>query len=252
MIEDSGCADKNIDHGMLTLAVIGLAAISGSGPLPVYVCPKVARPPAVDGRLDDDAWKTAPAAELVDSVTGGKCSKATAARMCWDDERLYISFDCVDPDIWGTMTQRDDLIFREEVVEAFLDPNCSLHRYFEFNVSPRNVLFDAYVVNPDGLNPGEGTEFGWNCEGAVSAVCVDGTVDNRSDVDRGWTAELAIPFKSLGRSTPKPGERWRGNLFRIDLSPLPKEFQAWSPPLFDPPRFHVPKRFGTIFFSDGG
>jgi len=239
---------------MVTIALVSLAAIAATstGAPPVYVCPKVVTPPAIDGRLDDPAWKIAPAVELVEAVTGGKCVKTTIARMCWDERCLYVSFDCVDQDIWGTMTKRDDLIFREEVVEAFLDPECNLHRYFEFNVSPRNVLFDAFVVNEDGLGPGEGTDFGWTCEGVQSAVVVDGTLDNRDDIDRGFTAELAIPFKSLGRSTPKPGERWRGNLYRIDLSPPPKEFQAWSAPLFRPARFHVPKRFGTIFFSEGG
>jgi len=231
------------------IAVIGLVAVAASSAPPVYLCSSVAAPPIIDGRLDDGAWKRTPAVELVQAVTGGKCVKTTIARMCWDDQCLYIAFDCVDQDIWGTMTKRDDLIFQEEVVEAFLDPECNLHRYFEFNVSPRNVVFDAFVVNTDGLGPGEGTDFGWNCEGIRTAVVVDGTLDNRSDTDRGWIAELAIPFKSMGRSTPKPGERWRGNLYRIDLSPAPREFQAWSPPRYDPPRFHVPKRFGTIFFS---
>jgi hypothetical protein len=230
------------------LALVMLAQQNNAPP--VYVCPLVAQSPTIDGKLDDVAWQAAPSVELVDAVSGAKCTKSTKARLCWDESNLYIAFECVDPDIWGTMTKRDDLVYREEVVEAFIDPECCLHHYFEFNVSPRNVLFDAYIVNPDGLNPGEGTDFSWNCAGARTAVCVDGTLDRRDDVDRGWTAELAIPFSSLGRTTPKAGERWRLNLFRIDLSPPPKEFQAWSPTLFDPPRFHVPKRFGTLFFSE--
>ncbi len=216
---------------------------------PVYVCPFVEKAPAIDGKLDDEAWQIAPRVELVEAVTGGKCTKPTTARLCWDENYLFIGFESVDTDIWGTMNQRDDLIYREEVVEAFIDPECSLHHYFEFNVSPRNVVFDAYIVNPDGIGPGEGTDFGWNCEGVKTEVLVDGTIDDRTDLDRGWTAEIAIPFKSLGKTKPRAGERWRLNLFRIDLSPPPKEFQAWSPPLFDPPRFHVPKRFGTLFFS---
>ncbi|MDH7601673.1 MAG: carbohydrate-binding family 9-like protein [Armatimonadota bacterium] len=234
---------------MIVQTLVAVVLVHQQMPLPVYVCPFVEKGPVIDGSLADEAWKTAPRVELVDAVTGGKCTKPTTARMCWDENRLYIAFESVDPDVWGTMTQRDDLIYREEVVEAFIDPECCLHHYFEFNVSPRNVVFDAYIVNPDGLNPGEGTNFGWNCEGVETGVTVDGTLDNRSDVDKGWTAEIAIPFKSLGRTTPKAGERWRVNLFRIDLSPPPKEFQAWSAPLFDPPRFHVPKRFGTVFFS---
>ena len=78
---------------------------------------------------------------------------------------------------------------------------------------------------------------------------VDGTLDNRDDIDRGWTVELAIPFRSLGRCTPEPGEEWRGNLYRIDRFPPPMEFQAWSPTLRDPANFHVPAHFGTILFT---
>ncbi|MGQ9454906.1 MAG: carbohydrate-binding family 9-like protein [Armatimonadota bacterium] len=230
---------------VVAIGVVGAVLLSP----PVYVCPWVDVAPVIDGRLDDVGWTIAQSVELVDAVTGEKCTKQTSARMCWDADNLYIAFESADSDIWGTMTRRDDLVYREEVVEGFLDPECCLHHYFEFNVSPRNVLFDAFIVNPTGLNPAEGTDFGWNCEGVRTGVYVDGTLDNRNDTDRGWSAEIAIPFKSLGRTTPKAGERWRVNLFRIDLSPQPREFQAWSAPLFHPPRFHVPKRFGTVFFS---
>jgi len=61
--------------------------------------------------------------------------------------------------------------------------------------------------------------------------------------------EYAIPFKGLATFTPKPGQRWRLNLYRIDLTPEPKEFQAWSPTLHVPAAFHIPERFGTVFFT---
>jgi hypothetical protein len=225
---------------------------SGEGSPPVYNCPKVAVPPVIDGKLDDDAWKRAPEVTFVLCTTGEPITKSTRARMCWDNECLYIAYECADTDIWGTMTKRDDPVFQEEVVEAFIDPDCDLRYYYEFNVSPRNVIFDAFISNPDGMNPDDKTQFGWNCDGVRSAVVVDGTLDDRTDTDRGWTCELAIPFAGLERKTPKPGERWRANLYRIDLTPKPAEFQAWSPTLCTPPRFHVPSRFGTIFFSAAG
>lgn len=215
----------------------------------VYTCPKVSPAPAIDGVLDDEAWARCPVVTLVDAQTGGPVTRKTTARMCWDDEYLYVGFECEDTDIWGTLTNRDDLIFQEEVVEVFIAPGGDLVRYLEFNVSPRNVVFDAFIVNPDGMNPNEETSFGWNCEGIRTAVAVDGTLDDRTDTDRGWTAEIAIPFAGLDRPSPRPGERWRLNLYRIDLTPPPAEFQAWSPTLCTPARFHVPDRFGTVFFS---
>lgn len=235
--------------GLLAMACLGAAATDAP---PVYSCPRVDRAPVIDGRLDEAVWQVCPPVRLVLSTTGEPASRETVARMCWDDSSLYIGFECEDTDVWGTLVNRDDLIFTEEVVEAFIAPDCDLVRYYEINVSPRNTVFDAFIVNPDDWNPGDGTDYGWNCEGIRTAVIVDGTLDDRTDIDRGWSVEIAIPFAGLGRSTPRPGERWRANLYRIDLSPEPAEFHAWSPTLVSPPRFHVPSRFGTVFFVSGG
>ncbi len=232
-------------------SLFALACLSADAAYPpVYVCPKVTSAPIIDGSLDDPAWARSPAISLVSAVDGNPITKTTTARMCWDDHCLYIAFECADTDIWGTYTKRDDEVFLEEVVEAFIDPDRDLVRYFEINVSPRNTVFDALIVNPDGWSPGEGTDHAWNCEGLLTAVKVDGTLDDRTDIDRGWTAELAVPFSGLGVETPRPGKHWRLNLYRIDLDPEPAEFQAWSPTMADPARFHVPSRFGTVLFSN--
>jgi hypothetical protein len=78
-----------------------------------------------------------------------------------------------------------------------------------------------------------------------TAVTIDGEFDDPS-THQGWTAEIAIPFASLGVPTPKSGDTWRGNLYRIDYKPEPAEFQAWSPPMIR--NFHTTSRFGNIVF----
>ena len=233
---------------MLLLSLIGSAACLASG-IVSYRCPKVSTPPVIDGKLDDAAWELAPPIRLALSETGKPATKKTIARMCWDDANLYVSFECEDTDIWGTYTKRDDPVYCEEVVEVFASPTCSLSTYYEINVSPRNVVFDARIYDPVAGHPSDQTTKLWNCEGLRTAVVVDGTLECRTDTDKGWSAELAIPFAGLDRSTPKPGERWRLNLYRIDLTPKPVEFQAWSPTLYDPAAFHIPERFGTVFFE---
>jgi len=228
--------------------MLGSTACLASG-LACYRCPKVKVPPTIDGKLDDEAWKIAPPITLVLSTTGEPATKRTIARMCWDDANLYVSFECQDTDIWGTYTKRDDPVYNEEVVEVFASPDCDLKHYYEFNVSPRNVVFDADVYDPVNGHPGAKTSHPWNCEGIRTAVCVDGTLDCRTDTDKGWTAELAIPFAGMETSAPKIGQRWRLNLYRIDLTPEPAEFQAWSPTMHNPAAFHIPERFGTVFFE---
>lgn len=238
---------------IITLFLISLAAVRASAEAParppVYRCQKTACAPVIDGRLDDPAWQAAPEVSLVLATSGEPAAKRTAARMCWDDECLYIAFDCADTDIFATMTNRDDYIWREEVVEVFICPDCDLSRYFEINLNPLNTVFDAYIVN-SGSGPSSGTDYGWTCKGLRTAVSVDGTVHDRTDTDRGWSAEYAIPFAALNRKTPRPEERWRLNLYRIDVAPEPVEFQAWSPTLTPKPAFHIPKRFGTVFFVE--
>jgi len=246
-VSNEGGMAKAICALLATLVFAGACSAAG---VVSYRCPKVDIPPAIDGRLDDEAWKEAPPIRLVLSTNGNPATKKTIARMCWDATNLYVSFDCDDADIWGTYKKRDDPVYNEEVCEVFASPACDLKHYFEFNVSPRNVVFDSDVYDPVKGHTSPPTTNLWNCAGLRTAVVVDGTLDCRTDTDRGWSAEFAIPFAGLGRSTPKTGERWRLNLYRIDLSPRPVEFQAWSPTFYDPAAFHIPERFGTVFFAD--
>lgn len=217
---------------------------------PVYRCPRMQISPITDGRPNDQTWKDVPAVALVSSETGEAATKPTLARMCWDGECLYILFECEDTDIYGTMLHRDDPIYNEDVVEVFLSPDCDLTHYYELEVSPRNVVFDAEIFTDNDLGEGVRGEVGWTCEGWKTAVAVQGTLDDRTDTDTGWSVEMAVPFASLGRPTPAVGERWRGNLYRIDRTPEPVEHQAWSPTFADPPAFHRPYRFGVIEFAD--
>lgn len=203
----------------------------------------------VDGDLSD--WEGIPTVgDFMVSDGSGPAAHQTRARICWDDENLYIAFDSDDPDIWGTLFTRDEPIYEEEVVEAFIDPDSDLKVYFEFQTSPHGTLFDAIIHNPTGLRSDMTGDTSWDCEGWQVAVRVDGTLDNRDDVDKGWTVEWAIPFASLGAAPnipPSDGDTWRINLYRIDRTPS-AEYSCWSPTMETPANFHVPTRFGKIVF----
>jgi len=162
---------------------------------------------------------------------------------------LYIAFECSDPDIWGTLTQRDASLWKEEVVEVFLDPDGDGENYAELEVSPNNTVVDLKIVR---LKPWK-SELSWDIAGLKTAVQVKGTVNKREDVDEGWTVEIAIPWASLEDipgatgGPPEDGTSWRGNLYRIER-PLGKDWvlMAWSP--VGRPAFHTPERFGILKF----
>ena len=207
---------------------------------PHYVCSRVSGlPPVIDGRLDDEAWGGAASVTLRLHDDSGAPRFSTTARLLYDAERLYVAFECEDSRILADMTERDDPIFDEEVVEIFIDPDSDLVNYYEFEVSPHNVIFDAVVRNPSGVKCE--LDATWDCEGLRTAV-------SRAAGDSGsWAVEMAIPFAALN-GAPHAGDRWRMNLYRIERLP-DEEYICWSPTMADPANFHVPARFGTIEFA---
>ncbi len=218
--------------------------------LPSYVCLKTPEPITIDGQLDEPVWSRVEPITLTLNDGSGEPQLPTELRACWDDDNLYLAYTVVDTDIWGTYRKRDDLIWEEEVVEAFLSSCGDATKYFEFNFSPHNVVFDAKIEIPEnGDRTHMKSSVAWNCEGLRSAVKVVGTLDRRDDLDERWTVEAALPFSEIGRKgkAPTEGETWRANFYRIDRAGE-GEFSAWSPTLVG--NYHVPARFGRLVFSE--
>jgi hypothetical protein len=217
-------------------------------PLPEYHTPRAAKAPVVDGKLDDDAWKAAPAVNLTASVDGKPVSRKTTARVLYDDKFLYVAFDCEDPDVWGTLLKKDDAIYNEDAVEIFLDANGDGKTYNELQVSPHNTNFDAaFITRRSNLEEAMRWE-----SGMKSAVTVRGTLDNDADKDEGWSAELQIPLEKLyevPRLPPQRGDKWRFNLYRLEHIVRRQQIEGQSfSPLFAGDFHHLP-RFGWLVFE---
>ncbi|HEU4431489.1 MAG TPA: carbohydrate-binding family 9-like protein [Myxococcota bacterium] len=221
--------------------------------LPLLLVPRIAHTFPIDANLNKAPWtRLAPiplaASHGRDPENRARSVQPTALRICHDGERLYVAFDCEDRDAWGTLGGRNQPIYEEEVVEAFLAPSADPRRYFELESSPRGAYFEAIIDNPDGARRTMRTNLDWVCEGWERAVRVHGVEAGRSG--EGWSVEWAIPFASLGVAPPKPGERWRANVLRIDRPRGARgqggEFSAWSPTFAEPADFHVPDRFGAL------
>ena len=204
----------------------------------------------MDGDLQKAVWQSCRAMKLVSATGKPQRLQPTTARACWSETHLYVGFSCQDSRIVSTYTKRDEPLYEQDVVEVFLSLPGDLRRYFEFEFSPRNVIFDARVFNP-GRASGEKMEVdtGWDCQGLQSAVRVNGDLEDGSRRDQGWAVEVAIPFAGLGIEAPSAGARWRGNFYRIDYAD-PVEFSARSPTLADPASYHVPERFGGLVFAE--
>lgn len=158
----------------------------------------------------------------------------------WDDERVHFRFECEDEDAWGTHRERDAPLWEEEVVEVFLAPGeADPTDYFEFEVSPGGVLFDARIANPTSRRADLRADIAWNCPGIAWRV-------GRGRARQDWWAELSLPWRSLVAEGPLPAA-WRLNLYRIERPRGGEpEFSCWSPTFTDPPDFHQPAHFGLL------
>jgi hypothetical protein len=216
--------------------------------LPEYHTSRATRPPVIDGKLEDEAWKAAPVVALGSSMDGSPTARKTVLRVSYDDANLYVAFDAEDPDVWGSLRKKDDPIYTEDACEVFIDADGDGATYNELQVSPHNVNFDAsFVARRSDL----AEAMKWE-SGMKTAVVVKGTIDDDSDVDQGWTAEMQIPLASLNhvpRLPPAKGDAWRFNAYRLEHLVRGKrvEGQAFSP-LFVGDFHHLP-RFGKLVFE---
>jgi hypothetical protein len=153
------------------------------------------------------------------------------------------------------MTKRDEHLWDEEVVEIFLSPDGSGRDYYELEINPANVVCDLRMVS---AWPNQKGDIDWNLDGLETRVHPrkDG-----SGTTTGWTAAALLPWSGLRRlpSTrtvavpPKPGDRWRFNVFRIERPGGPSApekdavFAAWSPP--SGPSFHDAGAFRDLVFA---
>ena len=211
----------------------------------------------IDGKLDDEAWKTAASSRpFVDVGTGSPNTAFPvngSVKMAWDDANMYLGFQVENPDIIGGWPKeaKDPHLWEKDTVEIMLDPDGDgdNNDYYEIQVNPQNLVFDTQY---DGYNTPK-TEpngpFGhqdWSAK-LKSAVVVDGTMDKPGDKDKGYNVEIAIPWSSFGKAKnhpPKAGDEWRMNFYAMKNN----SGVAWSP-ILGQGNFHKASRFGRVVWA---
>ena len=194
--------------------------IEGSGAVSHYQVQRAVSPITIDGRIDEYAWERAAQINQFERILNhyDSISLPTRAKMLWDDEYLYFAFTCVDRDMWAIYGEEDDRLWEEEVVEVFIDPDGDGRNYLELEVSPTNTVVDLLIYS---VEPEFNSSVEWDIVGLKTAVQTYGSVNNSSDVDTGWSVEIAIPWSAMakdvtGGDRPTIGNNWRLNLYRIE------------------------------------
>ena len=232
-----------------------------------YVAYKTSEEINIDGKAQETAWEKAPWSQDFIDIEGEKIPEyKTNVKMLWDEKYLYFLAEMEEPHVWGTLKQRDTVIFYNNDFEIFIDPDGDTHNYMEFEMNALNTVWDLFIVKPY-REPAPVLD-SWDIQGLKSAVNIEGTLNNPTDKDKGWSVEVAIPWEVLTEAAshnklPK-NEFWRINFSRVNWDFeldgttysrkkdeqgkfLPEYNWVWSPQGVI--NMHEPEHWGYVYFS---
>jgi hypothetical protein len=232
-----------------------------------YIAFKTSETITIDGEATEISWsKTAWSDNFIDIEGVKKPIYNTQIKMMWDETYFYILAKLEEPHVWADIKEHDAIVFYNNDFEVFIDPDGDTFNYYELEINALNTVWDLFMTKPYReknvvLND-------WNLTGLKSAVKVDGTLNNSTDKDKGWTLELAIPWKAFKKSyfekNIPENKHWRVNFSRVNWNFqledgmyqrkkddkgdfLPEYNWVWSPQGVI--NMHVPEKWGYVYFS---
>ena len=230
-----------------------------------YVCYRAAEAVEIDGDLTKAVWQDAAWTDDFVDIEGGKRPLPrfrTRAKMLWDERCFYVAVEMEEPHVWGTLAERDCIVFQDNDFEVFIDPDGDNHLYYELEVNALNTVWDLLLAKP--YRDGGPAINGWDIAGLKTAVQIQGTLNDAADTDKGWTVEIALPWAALKEcaNSPAPplhGDRWRMNFSRVEwqidivegayrkAAGTREDNWVWSPQgVVD---MHRPEHWGYVQFS---
>jgi len=165
---------------------------------------RAAVPPVIDGVLDDACWAGCErAGDFFDARRGAPPTQPTEARVCFDDDYLYVAFDCFEERmdaVSAAITQRDagGMFEVDDCVGVLLDTYHDQRCCYVFATNIAGTKMDLRVAES-----GNSQEMAWDAVWDVAA---------RRYPDR-WTAEFAIPVAAV-RFVPGEDAVWGAEFVR--------------------------------------
>ncbi|NPV45359.1 MAG: carbohydrate-binding family 9-like protein [Armatimonadetes bacterium] len=209
----------------MLLTVVGTA----SATVTRYPVHRVPTPPVIDGEVaQDPAWTLVPEATGFHVLGGGYTSaKQSTARICWDEEALYVGFVAEEPDaaLLKPTTRDGGAPWGEDSIEVFLQPR-----------PPSGQTYQLGVTAGGGQGSGEGHP-------DITQTTAAARIGQSS-----YSIELRVPWAVVA-ARPQTGDKWRGTVCRnifttqsggdkfTSLSPLQRQFLE-------------PANFAELVFTD--
>ena len=198
----------------------------GVPPKTIVACVSAAQRPRLDGRLDDELWKTARQVPLA-SLNQDDGQWPAGAALAFDDEFLYIAVSCqkapgADYTLDDSPRSHDAALGGRDRVEFHFDIDRDYATYWTLAVDCRGFTSDRVF--------GDAT---WNPTWYVA----------RGGDDEFWTAEIAIPHRQIAWQPPKARDAWAVGIQRV----IPNVgFQSATQPADVDVR---PEGFGLLVFE---
>lgn len=205
-----------------------------------------------DGRIDDACWQDKPR-ESLNEIAMGELKNTSYIKMGYDNNYMYFGIHCNLENIESLKhvvpQGRDGKVYQAECVELFLDPFGQRQKFYHFIFGPvANSFYDARVgFIDDVLDPlYNKPDKSWNEDWQYKSV-----IDWKNKY---WTAEVRLPFKTLGVEKPSPGTTWTMNLGREEYPGYGGQrhgapvLSLWSPNL-ENRSFGTPEAFGELVFE---
>jgi hypothetical protein len=169
--------------------------------------------PRLDADLTDACWSDAP--EIgplvqVEPVEGATPAHKTVVKVLYDEKNLYFGILCFDSEpenIRATQRARDARMDPDDRIEIVIDTSGNKTQGYFFQIGAAGSRGDS-LLGVSSFNKDWDTI--WNAKTKIT--------------DRGWQAEIVIPFRSL--AFPENGGEWGFNLMRNRR--YPNEEYRWT------------------------
>jgi hypothetical protein len=197
---------------------------------PTLNVPRLEGKIAIDGKLDEPAWKQAAVADGFAENTPGDCTKPpvqSRVLVGYDDQNFYMALIAYDDPKTIRVSYRDrDNIFRDDYFGILLDTYGDASWAYELFANPLGIQGDLRSVSNG--NEDESFDIVWYSKGMVT--------------DSGYQVEIAVPFSSL-RFPDKPEQVWRATFWR-DRQRESRQRSTWAAINRDNPCFMC--QWGTL------
>jgi hypothetical protein len=180
----------------------------------VYSAVRAMSPIVIDGVPNEAEWERAPVGGdfyQTDPLNGVPATQETEFRILYDDDQIYVAITAFQTDpILITELRREFSANDGDMVVVFFDTFDDDRNGFAFQTNPGGAMRDQQIA------------------AGVANENWDGVFDVAAQVHPwGWTAEFAIPFRTLRFDDSKPVQSWGLNIQRLQRHR--NEWVQWSP-----------------------